>query len=100
MACPILFRLENPTSRSDTVGDGAGEICHEAGTITFCRKATSGLAAPGPRRTEPAGQCFAPLAVRIDPSGRLLDSFIDLNNLRFSRFHVPRRRRASAMERC
>jgi hypothetical protein len=29
-----------------------------------------------------------PLAVRINPSGRLLDSFIDLNNLSFSRFHV------------
>ena len=27
--------------------------------------------------------------MRIDPSGRLLDSFIDLNTLRFSRFHVP-----------
>jgi hypothetical protein len=42
MACPILFRLENPTSRSDTVGDGAGEICHEAGTVTFLPKGDIG----------------------------------------------------------
>jgi methionine synthase II (cobalamin-independent) len=35
----------------------------------------------------------ARLAVKIDPSGRLLDSFIDLNNLALSRFSPEDRRR-------
>jgi methionine synthase II (cobalamin-independent) len=35
----------------------------------------------------------ARLAVKIDPSGRLLDSFIDLNNLALSRFSPEERRR-------
>src|SRR5438128_11143999 len=33
------------------------------------------------------------LAVKIDPSGHLLNSFIDLNNLALSRFSVEERRR-------
>lgn len=35
----------------------------------------------------------ARLAVKLDPSGRLLDSFIDLNNLALSRFSPEERRR-------
>jgi 5-methyltetrahydropteroyltriglutamate--homocysteine methyltransferase len=35
----------------------------------------------------------ARLAVKIDPSGQLLDSFIDLNNLALSRFSPEERRR-------
>jgi 5-methyltetrahydropteroyltriglutamate--homocysteine methyltransferase len=33
------------------------------------------------------------LAVKIDPSGQLLDSFIDLNNLALSRFSPEERGR-------